>query len=476
MPLLIAQIENEEPVVTKEEKLKLLTVVIEDEVDSSKLIDDSRMDDFSDILDNIKKQKEEEEKRKQDGTSSNTVPKESVSVPSKSSGISKKKVKNKSSKSPESAPISVDNSGAQTSDVVKNTKINPPIITTDIRVTSYIEQGKINDSSYWAYRSVEGPSGIYGKKENEKNLSIQSIKGYVKYKFDADWNKLTQGISIDSVWDVLIAMNIPQVGIFNDKVPYIAEENTEQHMMILNDKHVYNRGKDTAIGLYQQNPSWADEPYWCGVWTEFLIGRSGLKTYSGTTDVDRYHRILVSNGLVNSPPNIIDNEGKIKFQNSWLPEKPEKYYSDGKCAIFVKGYHFDKNGNLLPNGKNLLKYLLGLDWAMATVSVGPTKTHIETCVYLSDSGNMITIGGNTGLRGVDRNGTQFSVKKNTISTFCGENDYIVFGKITGNPNRSAQRLNAKHNNTKTMNEYFSAVNNNKKNINKSLSQIIKTLN
>jgi hypothetical protein len=476
MPLLIANIETENPDVTEEEKVKLLDFVYEEDKDESLIVDDIRTDDFGDVLDNIKKIEDEKKKREQDGTTKSEPPQtQTTSSAQPEAELKKEDAKEKSLNSPESAPATVDNSGAQTQEVVKDLKINSSPVGTGVRVTSYIEQGKVNDNSYWAYRAVVGPTTKDGKKENEKNTAIQSIKGFVKYKFGADWNTLTKGISIKSVWDVIIAMNVPQVGIFNDKVPYVAEENTEQHMMILNNSMVYDRGTGTSIGIFQQNPSWADEPYWCGAWTDFLTNRAGLSRSGGNTvNVDVYHRNLAGKGLVNAPATIKNNkDGKIAFQNSWLPNNPENYNSNGVGAIFVKGYHFKEKGELLPAGQKLLNFLLGLDWGMATVSVG-TSTHVETCVYLSNSGNMITIGGNTSGAN-DRNGTQIAVKAQSISKFCGKKDYVVFGKITGDVNRSTNRLNAKYNITPTISTYLDSVNKNKKNINTSLSTILKQI-
>lgn len=477
MPLLIVEIEDEAPVVTPSERKKLLEFTFEDETDTGILVGDDVVDDFSDILEQNKKIKEEDEKRKQDAGTSQPTP-----TPTPTSGSAetpsepkKEDAKDKASESPESAPEQVDNSGAQTTDVVKDVKINSTPVGTGIRVTSYIEQGKINDSSYWAYRNVDGPGDGTGTSANEKNQAVKSIKGFVKYRFGANWNTLTQGISIKSIWDVLIAINVPEVGVFNTKVPYVAEENTEQHMMILNDSMVYNRGKGTAIGLYQKNPSWAHEPYWCGAWTDFLTTRAGLsRAGGGTVGVDAYHRNLSGKGLVNAPTTgIKNNPGKIKFQDSWLPSATEAFNPNGVGAIFVKGYHFHEKGELTDKGKKLLNYLLGLDWGMATVSVG-ASTHVETCAMLSSNGNMITIGGNTS-GGNDRNGTQIAIKPQSISKFCGKKDYVVFGKINGPVNRATNRLNAKYIMTDTMKQYVSAVNSKQKNVNKTLSDLLKSI-
>lgn len=500
MPLLIVEIEDEAPVVTPSERKKLLEFTFEDETDTGILVSDDVVDDFSDILEQNKKIKEEDEKRKQDAGTSQPTPTPTPTSGSAETPSEPKKAdaKDKASESPESAPEKVDNSGAQTEDDVKEVKINATPVGTGVRVTSYIEQNKLNDNSYWAYRNVDGP-GTYvnsktkqrnttGGKEfdweksdgsgvasNEKNTAVQAIKGYVKYRFGANWNTLTQGISIKSIWDVLIAINVPEVGIFNTKVPYVAEENTEQHMMILNDSMVHNRGKGTAIGLYSKNPSWAHEPYWCGAWTDFLTTRAGLsRTGGGTVNVDAYHRSLSDKGLVNAPTTgIKNNSGKIKFQDSWLPSATEAFNPNGVGAIFVKGYHFHEKGELTDKGKKLLNYLLGLDWGMATVSVG-TSTHVETCAMLFGNGNMITIGGNTS-GGNDRNGTQIAIKPQSISKFCGKKQYVVFGKITGPVNRAANRLNAKYIMTDTMKQYVNAVNSKQKNVNKTLSDLLKSI-
>jgi hypothetical protein len=495
MPIIIAEIEQDTDVsqtLTKDEKMKLLDFVYEEENDLI-LIEDSG-----------------------DTGNNGSTGTDSTSGTSGSSGITdgtpptqpqttqdkrveskppKQKTKSKNNKSPQDSPQVVDSSGAQTKAVINSIKNKSNPTSTAIRVTSFIEQGKINDSSYWAYRKVDGP-GTYKKKinrrgklvlvwdksdgtgviDNQKNPSIVSILGFVKYRFGASWDKLTRGIDIRSIWDVIISMNIPQVGIFNNIVPYIAEENTEQHMMILQDNMVYKRGEDTSIGLYQGNPSWAHEPFWCGVWTDFLTFRAGLSRVGGaTTSVDKYHRRLAAKGLVNAPNTITNNSvGPIKFHESWLPSKEENLNPNGVGAIFVNGYHYSgKTQTLLDPGKKLLEYLLGLNWSMATVSVG-TDTHIETCAYLNESGIMITIGGNTSGNN-DRNGTQFYVKHQSIATFGADKQYVVFGKITGNTQRTSGGLNSKYIITPTMQSYIESVNNKKKNINNSLASILKKI-
>lgn len=503
MPFLLAEIEEETPVVSNTEKTKLLEYVVEEDVQQSDLVEDIRIDDFSDILSNIKKRDEEKKKREEDGTDQQPPTQtQTTSSADPSTEIKKEDAKEKSATSPEKAPEKVDNSGAQTEDAVKEAKISATPVSTGIRVTSYLEQGKIGDNSYWAYRKVDGPGTYVMKKDdkiigrnttggkgfeweksdgsgvasNEKNTAILAIKGYVKYRFGANWNTLTQGIPIKSIWDVVIAINVPQVGIFNPKIPYVAEENTEQHMMILNDNMVFDRGKGTAIGLYSGNPSWAHEPYWCGAWTDFLTNRAGLsRDGGGTVGVDAYHRSLSAKGLVNAPTTgIKNNKGKIKFQDSWLPSATEAFNSNGVGAVFVKGYHFQENGPLTDKGKKLINYLLGLDWGMATVSVG-TSTHVETCAYLQSDGTMISIGGNTS-GGNDRNGTQIAIKSTSISNFCGKKrQYVVFGKISGDTNRTVSRLNAKYKMTETMKKYIDAANSKGKNISTDLAKFLKSI-
>lgn len=476
MPLLLAEIEEETPVVSNTEKTKLLEYVVEEDVQQSDLVEDIRIDDFSDVLANIKKREEEKKKREQDGTEQQPPTKtQTTSSADPNTEIKKEDAKDKSKKSPENAPENVDNSAAQTENAVKEAKINATPVSTGMRVTSYLEQGKIGDSSYWAYRKVDGPGDKTGVSSKEKDLSVQAIKGYVKYRFGANWNTLIQGIPVKSIWDVVIAMNVPQVGIFNPKIPYVAEENTEQHMMILNDSMVFDRGQGIGIGLYQQNPSWAHEPYWCGAWTDFLTNRAGLRRDGGgTVGVDAYHRNLASKGLVNAPTTgIKNNSGKIKFQDSWLPSATEAFNSNGVGAIFVKGYHFQQKGALTDKGQKLINYLLGLDWGMATVSVG-TSTHVETCAYLQSDGTMISIGGNTS-GGNDRNGTQIAIKPTSISKFCGEKEYVVFGKISGDTNRTVSRLNAKYKMTETMKKYIDAANSKGKNISTDLAKFLKSI-
>ena len=437
------------------------------------IVEDERRDDFTDLVDVVTSQPTEDVV--QNEQTQNVENQESQTQADQSEVIDKTDAKNKSSTSPQSAPTNVDNSQAVTSDVKIDNAIKSTPTPTGTRVTTNIVQNKINDPTYWAYRKVEGTKGG-GVSANEKKLSVSSILGYVKYYFNASWSNLTSGIQIQSIWDVLISMNIPQVGVFNSKIPYVAEENTEQHMMILNDRMVHNKGSGTTIGLYSKNPSWADEPYWCGIFTDFILKRANLSAVGGgTVGVDVYHRNLVKKGLINTPTGGIQpqDSGKLNLKNFWLPNKQEKFNPNGVAAVFVPGYHFKVKGELTVAGKNLLNYLLKQGWEMATVSVG-TSTHVETCAFIDSSGNMITIGGNTG--GIDpRNGTQMIVRTQSISKFCGKKDFIVLGKIVGNSNRKQRGLNGLYNQTTTMSSYIQRAKNKDKNINNTLSNILEKI-
>ena len=83
MPLIIAEIEEENPVVSTQEKTKLLDFVFEEETDISGLVDDIREDNFDDVLKERLDNKERDEKREQDGiTTESTLTPVSSSVES----------------------------------------------------------------------------------------------------------------------------------------------------------------------------------------------------------------------------------------------------------------------------------------------------------------------------------------------------------------------------------------------------------
>jgi hypothetical protein len=193
MPLIIAEIEDDEPVVTPLERQKLLEFVVEDEGEGTLVESDAVSDDFNDVLTQVQKRKDEQAKREQDGQQ--TTPQTVTQVSSSAQPPTepeKLDAKDKASKSPEPAPSEVDKSTAQTESAITDSKISSTPVSTGIRVKNFLEQGKINDNSYWAYRTVEGPAGGFGKKENEKDLTVKSIEGFVKYRFGANWNTLTQ--------------------------------------------------------------------------------------------------------------------------------------------------------------------------------------------------------------------------------------------------------------------------------------------
>jgi hypothetical protein len=82
-----------------------------------------------------------------------------------------------------------------------------------------------------------------------------------------------------NIIDYPIIMNFPEVGVWNKTVPYVASTQTEQHRMV-SAGNVLNDG-NWGIGNYGSAnggvANWAEEPHWCGMFTNHCISHGGYK-------------------------------------------------------------------------------------------------------------------------------------------------------------------------------------------------------
>ena len=142
---------------------------------------------------------------------------------------------------------------------------------------------------YWVYRGVKATPQGEGIPKNELQQWIGPIKFMVPYKFNASENTLFAGApgfqGPQGVIDVPLFLNFPETGIWNPIVPYVGQENTEQLMMMT--MHFYNRGGEFGIGQYGgkhgKNASWADEPWWCGLSTNFYVRTGKYKAFNNAS-------------------------------------------------------------------------------------------------------------------------------------------------------------------------------------------------
>lgn len=344
---------------------------------------------------------------------------------------------------------------------------------------------------YWAYRLNPGPN--YGFEKYETTISdngIELISAVIPYwrppfpdeknpKDDAivkgNWVKLIDGQNqIQSPIDVPILLNAYQVGVFNDNIAYIYEAENELHMTIL-ESEIINKGK-LAIGqgLNDSDPlkkvsdsSWANYPRWSGIFASHCLRNSGFTLQENLgANIDFYHRSILSRDrLVNHPGNkkmpwkemkTLGTQNKMfKPSKIWTEPKylsEEEYFENDEkssIAIFVIGYHVNRNGTLTDRGKKLVNHINGgLKWNMATISAVPHSTvNSSNCItdvllYMDENGTIVTLGGNTNVPGANssiKSGNHISVKVTNFAKFIpnlenfGVNASIIVAKTKSTP-------------------------------------------
>lgn len=116
-----------------------------------------------------------------------------------------------------------------------------------------------------------------------------------------DSKKFFSGIDIESPVDITLAMNCIQSGQFNKNVPYLFGEGSEIHLLMVNSNVA--REDEGGIGISDNNANWGEAPFWCGIFTNYLLYNSGKytsdsspKDITGTNSVKKYY--------VNSPFNV----------------------------------------------------------------------------------------------------------------------------------------------------------------------------
>jgi hypothetical protein len=349
---------------------------------------------------------------------------------------------------------------------------------------------------YWAYRLNSGPN--YGYEKFETTISdkgIELISAVIPYwkppkdeknpdnepKVKGDWKKLLNGIPvINSPIDVPIVLNSYQSGVMNNNIRYIYESENELHMTIL-ESEIINKGK-LAIGRGLNDSdalnkvpdsSWANYPRWSGIFAEHCLKNSAFTLQEKLgTNIDFYHRSIISRGrLVNHPGNEVMPWSKMKelgvknriFKPSkiWLDPKysnSEEYLEekeDSTIAIFIIGYHINRNGTLTDNGKKLVNHINNnLKWSMATISAVPhhasnsTLCYTDVLLYMDENGKIVTIGGNTDIPDGDfsiKSGNHIAVKVTNFAKFAKAtantyvNGSVIVAKVKSGPKPETYR-------------------------------------
>ena len=305
------------------------------------------------------------------GQTSNTGGSPATNKPG--SDIEKQEAKQKANASPQGAPAKVDESEAMT--ITKVTQINER--TDAVPASIMIQQGGyIKSRGYygapgtWGWRLSDDKYNGTGKPENEL-APITGVNGSVDYFFDADWNKLTKntgrGVSVNNsklnVVDYPIIMNFPEVGIWNKTVPYIAQEQTEQHRMIAIDPGSTGHNmKKYGIGTYSgyetpqgdkahgPNPNWADEPWWCGISSRAVLDYGGYKSIypcgsgAGNTPAagwkDRHKIISEKENTLASYAAIMENGVEKPFDKFMANQYGKDDWSGREPCPLLKHYQY----------------------------------------------------------------------------------------------------------------------------------------
>jgi hypothetical protein len=246
-----------------------------------------------DAMANAESKKNDAENKSTNGQKTNTS-----DAPSTKPGneIEKNEAKAKSNASPQPASENVDKSAALTEAKLREINRSNQTAPSSIIITSFFERGKIKsptsvEPGYWGWRTdgeSKSPSGV---PENELDISKSGIAASVRYRFGGTWDGLTKSTGRDAqvsknkndlkIIDYPIIMNFPEVGIWNKTIPYVAQEQTEQHMVI-NPCNAYHIPGGYGIGQFSQqnpkNPSWGEAPWWCGISTVAALKYGGYSS------------------------------------------------------------------------------------------------------------------------------------------------------------------------------------------------------
>ena len=213
--------------------------------------------------------------------------------------------KEKSNDSPELAPVQVENSKALTEIKLRELQGKRDGVPASMRVQSYIKPvyGPGNPSvpggiyagptstGYWAFRSNVNGTANQAASANEYKIVESSITGAVKFgPGKATWNGIVKkailGVQVNpeknlKITNYPIIMNAPEVGIPNTAIPYVFENQTEQHRMVTGG--IFNKS-GWGIGSMEGYSSWAERSHWCGYHAKFCWNHSGYNTGDITLD------------------------------------------------------------------------------------------------------------------------------------------------------------------------------------------------
>lgn len=323
------------------------------------------------------------------------------------------------------------------------------------------------------YRKGTIPKNTYGLVYRYKNL----------FNWGLDLGSIFSGHTILSPIDVSLLLNSGTIGRFNKNIPYMFEEGCEIHLAITRSDSV-SRKDEGGVGVFNTtnrdylDANWASNPHWCGLFTNFVLFTNGV--YKSDSNLAN---IVATGAIVNlyksSPFNTIPvsiskrqrsnlekrldelksdttgtNDTEIKNIEDTLNNTIAAINEQNSCALLKRGIHWTDN-RLLPDGSFILNKIS--QWPGAFVvrrTRNKSSGHVEVLLHITKTGMLYTIGGNTGLKDSNGNGSEYGIKKYvSISEFCGSgyDEFYIYKRGTLLPYTNGIGVSVRK--TETYNKY-----------------------
>lgn len=344
--------------------------------------------------------------------------------------------------------------------------------------------------SDWAIKEGKDPNGIIYRgikaKDYAKGTTPNARYGQVfRYKDLFGWgtnlSAIFSGHSIKSPVDVALLLNNGAIGRFNKNIPYLFEEGSEIHLAITRASNVI-RKDEGGVGNFSieareyLDANWAANPHWCGLFTNFVLDTNGSyksdSSFFNITATGAIYNEYKKSPFNTVPPKLSNkkrqkleleldalladtttrDEKKIKEIQDKL--EPPKIFPQNGCALLKMGVHWNTDGTMTDEGTRILTLIK--DWPGAFIvrrSNASNGGHVEVLLHITASGELYTIGGNTGLDNSDGNGSEYGFKYYpSIQKFCGkQQDFYIYKRGQLNPYTNGIGVSVKK--TETYNKY-----------------------
>jgi hypothetical protein len=218
---------------------------------------------------------------------------------------------------------SIENKSTPIPEDKKPDKLNPEKTNTETPTfRSWIIKNPVNSGDKFIWnRSLLKESPYPPDQKPPINENVGTPKNY-KSLFDwgTSLSKFFSGYEnkIQSPIDICLLMNPANVGGFNKNLPYLFEEGSEPHLLIVRaypgDKDKGVLGKSPAVrNKGKLDANWSENPYWCGLTVDFMLYGNGIYRsdeknlpIAGTGDVDSSKTAYFFNSPVNAFDKSVD--------------------------------------------------------------------------------------------------------------------------------------------------------------------------